>query len=248
MKIAVVTPYYREAPAVFGQMLRSVAAQTHPCRHFVVADGFPSAIATKYDIEHIVLPNAHGDNGNFARHAGAVRAIEQGYDAVSFLDADNWLRNDHVATIARTRAATGAAVVTTGRSLHRPDGSTLYDGVGFRWEEHDFVDTSCLTFFREAFPLNDVWRDMPRELGPISDRVMWRVVISRGMSVAHAPEPTVCFRTLYEGHYTAFNERPPPLAKGMHDAEAAWAFLEAMPEAERNRLAFGPDAEDSGAR
>ena len=42
MKIAVVSPYYREADDVLRTCLDSVRAQTYAdCRHFVVADGVP---------------------------------------------------------------------------------------------------------------------------------------------------------------------------------------------------------------
>jgi len=172
MKVAVVTPYYREADDVLRVCLDSVRAQTHaPCRHFLVSDGFPNPLVDTYDATHIRLPNAHGDNGNLGRCVGAFTAISEGYDAIAFLDADNWFRPDHIARMVALHVRTGAAVCSSGRSIHRLDGSLLIasdqesDGV-------NFVDTSCLCISRPAFDLMSLWGMMPREAGPICERPM----------------------------------------------------------------------------
>ena len=63
MKVAVVTPYYRESDAVLKVCLDSVRDQSHKdCRHFLVSDGFPNPLVDAYDTTHIKLPAGHGDN------------------------------------------------------------------------------------------------------------------------------------------------------------------------------------------
>src|SRR5262245_12193910 len=202
MRVAVVTPYYKEEWPVLQRCLDSVAAQTHPCRHFMIADGHPNTNIAGRDIEHAVLPAAHGDNGNFARGEGAKLADGQGYDAVAFLDADNWYWPGHIAGLVELQRKSGAAVCTSRRTFHRLDGSPL-PGKAAAWT--DYVDTSCLCFFRPAFGLIGLWQAMPKQLGPVCDRLIWAAVQARGLSVAHSPEASVAFRSIYAAHYTRFN-------------------------------------------
>src|SRR5262245_29299152 len=93
-RVAVVTPYYQEKLEVLRDCLASVAKQTFRCDHFVVADGHPQELVTP--AEHIILPRAHHDNGNTARAIGSLSAMNQDYDAVAYLDADNWYYPNHI--------------------------------------------------------------------------------------------------------------------------------------------------------
>jgi FkbM family methyltransferase len=213
VRVAVVTPYYRETDEVLRACLDSVRDQTHAaCRHIVVADGFPNPLVDDYEADHIRLPSAHGDNGNLGRCIGAFAAMSEGYDAVAFLDADNWLRPDHIERMVALQAMTGAAVCTSGRSVHRLDGTLLRE----RDTESDgaaFVDTSCLCVFRPAYDILSLWGTMPREAGPVCDRLIWEAINLRGIAYAHDPEPTVAFRSQYAFHYLNAGEEPPAGAK-----------------------------------
>ena len=145
MRVAVVTPYYRETDDVLQACLASVRDQTHPsCRHFLVADGHPNLLVAGWDVRHIVLPIAHGDNGNLARCVGAMAAAAEDFEAIAFLDADNWYRSDHLARMVELHRSTGAAVCTSSRSIHRPDGSVLFDRDPEASDRPSYVDTSCL--------------------------------------------------------------------------------------------------------
>jgi hypothetical protein len=238
MRVAVVTPYYKEEWPVLERCLDSVKAQTHPCRHFVVADGHPQDRVAARDVEHFVLSEPHGDNGNHARGHGAVAAAAQGYNAIMFLDADNWYWPGHVAGLVDLHRKSGAAVCTSRRSFHRLDGSPL-PGKASAWT--DYVDTSCLCLFEPAFGLIDLWQAMPRQLGPVCDRLMWTAIKARGLPVAHSPEATVAFRSLYAAHYLRFNEVPPPGAKRDDDPEyaAALACWNAMDPGAQQALLLG---------
>jgi glycosyltransferase involved in cell wall biosynthesis len=119
LRIAVVTPYYKEKDDVLQTCLASVVDQEYKnCCHFVIADGFPNAIVKKFRCRHIVLPSAHADNGNAARCIGAIAAVTEGFDAVAFLDADNWYRADHISRLVDLHQETGASVCTSGRTMH----------------------------------------------------------------------------------------------------------------------------------
>ena len=196
-RVAVVTPYYREAPEILRDCLDSVLTQTHPCTHFVVADGHPQDLSARRSVEHIILSRAHGDAGNLARAVGSLSAMTQGFDAVAYLDADNWYYPNHVEAMVALHRATGAAVCTTTRTINRLDGSLMYTDV-LESNGRDHVDTSCLFVTRAAFRVLPVWAMMPPQLGPLCDRVMWAAIRGHRFTTAHHAEPTVAFRTQYE--------------------------------------------------
>ena len=239
LRIAVITPYCREPNELLRTCLQSVAGQIYPhCRHFLVADGFPNPLISDWEAQHIVLPIAHMDNGNLARAIGAMAAISEGYDGIAFLDADNWFREDHLARLVALHKDTGAAVCTSGRSMHRLDGTLMYvdqyDSDGQR-----FADTSCLCIFRAAFDLFPLWAMMPRGLSPICDQVMWQAILERGVSRAHSNEPTLAFRTRYAVHYSYIRETPPPDAKEFEELRPAILQYRNMPLPERVALLRG---------
>jgi glycosyltransferase involved in cell wall biosynthesis len=239
MRVAVVTPYFREADDVLRRCLDSVSAQTCPVTHILVADGFPKDWVPPLASHHIVLPGrGHGDNGNLARAVGAAIAVSEGYDAIALLDADNWFQPGHVSSLVALHEQSGAAICASARSLHRLDGSLLAshdpesDGVSF-------VDTSCLLYLRQAFGLLPLWGQMPRQFGPICDRIMWAAVQSRKLKTAYSGLPTMAFRSCYCNHYKAAGETPPPDCKAPSEIEQLAAVWNALPEEERARILFG---------
>jgi hypothetical protein len=204
----------------------------------MVADGQPNPLLTNWDVQHIVLPSAHGDVGNLPRCVGAMSAVSEGFYAVAFLDADNWYREDHISRLVELHAKTGAAVCTSGRSLHRLDGSLL------RIDEREsdgqrFCDTSCLCIFKPAFDLLPLWGLMPPWLGPLGDSVMWAAILQRQIGRAHSPEPTVCFRTQYANHYRVSGEAAPAGTKEPADAQRVRARYLSLPPIERASLLSG---------
>ena len=238
MRVAVITPYFRESDAVLRQCLESVAAQAHECTHILVADGFPREAVAGRIAEHFILPQPHADNGCVARCVGALSAASRGFDAVAFLDADNWYRPDHIASLVDLQRSTGAAVCTSGRSLHRTDGSLLMASC-IETDGKAFADTSTMLFHGAAFHLLSLWAEMPREVGAICDRIMWRAVIARNLARAHTHLPTLAFRTRYRTHYARAGELPPPEAKGPVELLPAITFWNAMSRERRRRLVLG---------
>ena len=238
MRVAVVTPYFRETDETLARCRESVAAQTFQCTHIFVADGFPNQALAKRISEHIVLPHPHADVGNLARCAGALSAASSGFDAVAFLDADNWYQPDHIASLVELQISTSAAVCTSGRSIHRLDGSLLLPLDPESNGDH-FADTSTHFYHRTAFHILPVWGLMARELAPIGDRIVWGAVLARKLPKAHSGRPTLAFRTQYSAHYAKAGEPPPPDAKAPQENGPAIAFWNAMPADERRRLIFG---------
>lgn len=231
-RVAVVTPYYRETPQMLAQCHDSVRNQTYACTHVLVADGYPQPQMARADALHVVLPRAHEDNGNTPRMIGAISAINQGFDAIAFLDADNWYEPDHIARMVALHRRTQADVCTAGRLIAREDGSPMF--VDWECDGVDFADTSCLWLTGRALSLIPLWGAMPRDGGPIGDRVFWRAVVNKGVSRAHDPHPSVVFRSRYGFHYERAGEPSPPGAKTLEMVqESAGRFARSGVAADR---------------
>ncbi|MGE4218810.1 MAG: glycosyltransferase family 2 protein [Alphaproteobacteria bacterium] len=234
MKVAVVTPYFREAGGILRACHASVAGQTHPCTHFMIADGHPAAEVEAWPIQHFVLARSHDDNGNTPRCIGALSAMNQGFEAIAFLDADNWYEADHIAGLVALHQQTGAAICTAGRSLRRLDGTVLvaHDD----WSDGDrMADTNCVLLTREAFRLLPVWALMPKQLSPVCDRVFWTAVRRSNLSRAHLDRPSVAFRTQYAQHYRQRGEAAPDNAKEAEATDHAIRWWNALPADSRSR-------------
>jgi hypothetical protein len=211
MKIAVITPYYKTEPAWLEQCCASVNAQTHPCTHFLIADGIPQSLPDGFNGQHLVLPANHGDYGDTPRALGAITAINQGFDALAFLDADNWYEPDHIQAMVDLQAAEQADICTATRNLFTLEGELLgqcteSDGAGF-------TDSNCLFLTRRAFPSVNLWWMMPKKFHCIGDRYVWYQIGKLGYKTAHCDTPSVGYRTAFEWHYKSFGRTPPPEAK-----------------------------------
>lgn len=219
MKVAVVTPYYNTPEAWLLECHHSVRAQTHPCTHVLVADGQPQTVVDTLDAQHLRLPVNAGDYGDTPRGIGSVLAISQGFDAIAYLDADNWYDPEHIATLVALHLQTGAAVVTAARNLHRLDGSLL--GPCPESNGETFVDTNCYFLSRAAFGIVPVWWMMEPWMHAVDDRVLLGYIRKARLSQAHSKRPTVAYRTAFKFHYRRAGEIPPPGAKGGEDIFAA---------------------------
>ena len=205
-RVAVITPYYKEPDAELRRMLDSVAAQTAPCHHFVVSDGFPNDVARAPGVTHIELGVAHRDNGNTPRYVGALVALAQGYDAVAFLDADNWFEPRHIERLLARQQETGAGAVFSLRNIYLPDGTKV-----MKEEEMDVsrlhADTSCMFITRDCEFALHLWGQMPMEWGPVCDRVVF--VELAGHRLAWTKNRTMNFKSNYGGAFMAAG-RPVP--------------------------------------
>jgi len=211
-RIAVITPYCKETLEVLRQGHDSVLTQDVEAEvdHFYIADGFPNSAIDQWKATNIALPMAHRNVGNTPRAVGALLAEAEGYDFISFLDDDNWYRQNHLSSLIRIHEATKASVCCSWRTFHRLDGTIISNLQEDEELAFQHVDTSCYFVHRSAFSLNLVWSQMPNELSPICDRVLFAAALHKlGNNLAFSKQATVAFRTDYPGHYTAVHETPP---------------------------------------
>ena len=216
MRVAVVTPYYKEPTAVLRRCYDSVKAQTHAVTHFMLSDGYPNPEVDNWDVVHIKLP-AHGDSGDTPRAIGALSASALGFDAISLLDADNWFDSDHIASLLDVQQQTGVQVVTCARTLRREDESIL--GVCVESDGQRFNDTNCYMIMRSVFYIFSTWGFKDKGLAAVGDSIFWNTLVHAKLSRAHHTRPTVNYVTLYGNHYVVRGENPPPNAKAIIETE-----------------------------
>ena len=213
MKIAVITPYYQESIGFLRQCHQSVLAQNIFVDHFFVADGFPNEALMNWNIKHISLPEAHADYGNTPRGIGSILANIEGYDFISYLDADNWFHPNHLSSLLSLYEETKADVCSSFRTFH------TNDGIELPIQEKDelslnHIDTSCFLIHRNAFDALDVWLKMPKMLSPFGDRIFLAGLKNKNYKFASSKQKTVAYRSQWKAHYLAAKMEPPVGSKG----------------------------------
>jgi hypothetical protein len=232
--VAVLTAYYREPLEILERCHRSVRAQTVQCQHILVADGHARHELDAWGVRHIRLAGSSADFGDTPRRVAGEAALESGFDAVVYLDADNWLRPRHVESLFACHLARAAALCHSARTFHRIGGEMLpllltSDNVGH-------VDTSCLFVARAAFELLPLWGTWPHELSRIDDRMFLQAALARGWSPAFTGALTTCYEASRVSHYRAVGEAPPADARPDGDVDQLCAWHAGLSTAERDAI------------
>jgi glycosyltransferase involved in cell wall biosynthesis len=155
MKIAVVVPFSSEPAEWLQVCFNSVFAQRTPAQIIAVGDGAKLSEKKMIDAvplyKLIELPVAHGDGGSAARCIGAIEAITSGFDAVAFLDGDNWYAPGHLSEMVALHNETGAPLCTGTLSIMRIDGSA-WDGLRGESDGDKHADTNTIFINARGFP------------------------------------------------------------------------------------------------
>lgn len=200
IKPAVVTPYFDEDRNTLDRCIKSVADQSYSAAHFLIADGKPQLDLPEFDIEHLILPAPHRDYGNTPRCIGALSAINRGFNAIFFLDADNWYESSHVEEAIRIKLdKVETDVVASSRKIILPDNIEVSPDADEIARNH--VDTSCMALFEEAFSILPLWATMTPELSLIGDRVIFGTMKRRGFKIQYTNRQTVNYSSNYKYHY-----------------------------------------------
>ena len=209
MRVAVVTPYYKEPVEVLKRCHDSVKNQTHrDTTHIMIADGHANSVCSTWDLEHIELPFSHDDAGATPRAIATISAFSRSYDAVGFLDADNWYDSDHVENMIKTLKLGNASAAIATRRIHSLDGAELYvDTVESNGE--NMVDTNSMFLTRDALHLLTYWVTEPGQR-LWSDRYFWNAVKMSKIPVARSLKPTVAYVSKWAWHYQYAGVEPPP--------------------------------------
>lgn len=211
MRVAVITPYYKEDFRTLWRCHRSVLNNGYePKQHFLVSDGFPLDYIDNWDCQHLKLPNC-GDYGDTPRAVASAVACAQGYDAIAFLDADCWWDATHLERCVATMQETRADVVTMPRKLYTPDGKYLQ--VDAESDGEAFNDTNCFLIHRNAGVYISAWMWKLKHLSKIGDRIFWQALKQNGVRIARQPVATVNYTTNIAFHYQQAGLTPPDDAR-----------------------------------
>jgi hypothetical protein len=231
----VITPYYKEDPALLRRCMDSVRRQTVPAEHLMVADGHPQDWIDAEPVRHLKLDRSHGDYGNTPRGVAALLASSEGYSAIMMLDADNWLEPEHVELCLRAAAATpGTDFVVVRRNFRRPDGSVMPID-----EEPTarFVDTNCFAFFPGSYQVLPIWALMPQQMSCVGDRVFSVALHGRALTgVAITDRATVNYQCMWKSFYLGIGEQPPPGAVDNIDPRSMFDWWRALNPREQEIL------------
>ena len=241
MKIAIITPYFKESLNILEQCHNSVLAQEISTDHYFIADGFPRSEINAWKVKHIILEKSHDDNGNTPRGIGSRTARELNYDFISYLDADNWFHKDHLKSLINLHNNTKVNICCSKRTFHHMNGEDLNISE-MPEDKFEHVDTSCFLIHNSAFEVTKIWEKMPKILSPICDRIFYKsIIIHKKYSVAFSNLRTVAFRSQYLSHYKTANQRPPENLKGLIGRESYdWLKTEVGKKISKETLGFYP--------
>jgi glycosyltransferase involved in cell wall biosynthesis len=200
MKVAVVTPYFKESDEKLERCHDSVLSQTYSnIKHIMVADGHPSSWTSGKYIEHLTLPVSHNDIGATPRALGALSAFSRGYDAVAFLDADNWYERNHIEIMVDKMLNENLDAVAATRSIYSLDHKFLYIDT-FESKIENTVDTNCWLLSKKTYKFMPAWiTDPPNHL--INDMIFCKVLKANKISMAETNQATVCYVSNWGWHF-----------------------------------------------
>ena len=211
-RIAIVTGYFDEDRRVLERCLASVRRQTMAADHLLIADGQPQDWLDAAGVRHIKLDRSHADYGGTPRGVGSLLAIAEDYDAIGFVDADNWLEPNHVEAALTAAAARGPSCdyIVARRNMMRLD-ETVLDVGDEPIDSH--VDTNCFLFLPGAYHALQTFSLIPRQLSAIGDRLFYATLRGQNLVYAVVSTKTVNYQCLWASVYLAAGEQPPPNAK-----------------------------------
>lgn len=212
MRLAIITPYYKESLSMLRRCSDSVAAQTYTNVHQIfVSDGVPNDDIDAFpNSTHIRVPN-HNDYGDTPRMMGALHAVNRGYDGIVFLDADNWFERQHLELMLKAATSKGVSVATATRVLWTPEGATL--GVCTECDGVKHVDTNCFLLLKDAFKHLGFWGFKDPNMAIVGDHMFWHHLLELGVPHAHVAAPTVNYVTNFAVHWLRANQQPPSNSK-----------------------------------
>jgi glycosyltransferase involved in cell wall biosynthesis len=215
MKVAVVTPYYKEPDDKLLRCLRSVAAQDYPVTHFMVADGHANPCVAEAGVMHIVLPQAHRDYGNTPRSIGAISALNLGHTAIAFLDADNWYEPNHISSLVEAVGRSGAHAGISGRKIVLPNGIPV-PGPDPEDVSGAHADTSTYLITDKAAFLLPVWAMMDQAVSQIGDRMFLALMQALKVPYVMTGIDTMNYESNYRYHFERAGQ---PLPDKLNDID-----------------------------
>jgi len=207
VKIAIITSYSTESTPFLLRCHRSVVEQTHKdVRHFIVTGSTPNSVIDTWNCQHIKL-SANEDVTDAAKCAAASIAAAQEYDAICFLNPESWYEKDHIEEMIEAANRTQATIITCPRNIYRLDNTFMFvdqesDGIMFN-------DINTYMFLKPAFSYIRALGFKDKKISLISDRFLWKEIISSNVSVGRSFKATVNTTTVFAHHFNKIDEKVP---------------------------------------
>lgn len=185
----VITPYCKEPRAIIDRCIASVAAQTVPVTHMLIADGYP--VELPQDIMHVAITGPNEDYGDTPRAVGMRIAAESKPPFIALLDVDNTYDPDHIAHCLEVAARAPCGYVAAKRRFVQASDFVALPYADESAEEH--CDTSCMFYLPSAYKLAmTTWHDNKRYgRSKYGDRAVYSALKSTKLRRAFADRKTV---------------------------------------------------------
>jgi hypothetical protein len=213
VKVAIITPYSKEALPYLQRGHKSVLDQTHKdVRHFMIAADEPNPIIDKWDCVHIKLPKVdNSDYSDIVRSMAASIVAAQDFDAMCILHPESWYDKDHVEEMLDAAKRYGTSVVTCPRNIFKTDNSFMYvdaesDGIGWN-------DMSTYMFLKDKFFLLRSLSFNDKSSVLIADKILWKEIVQSKLPVGRSLKATVNSTTVFAHHYLRIDEEPPEFSR-----------------------------------
>jgi hypothetical protein len=192
----VVTPYANEPMEMILRCIRSVAAQTVPVDHLLVADGNPRYMLNFEKVKHAALEKRANDWGNTPRSYGMIHVSKAPF--IALLDVDNIYLPEHIESCLDTAHTNpGCDFVASKRQFVRYDKGTYVPSSAVDEPQWKHIDTSCFFFLPGTYALAAyVWGNGPQGCERYRysvDRHVYGVLRAAGKQPAFTNRETVVY-------------------------------------------------------
>ena len=171
--LLIITPAFLEDENILKRNILSVKNQNFNkdyC-HSVIFDGvdrleiFKKQYANIKNLFFFQVKNNHDDYGDYIRRLGTKICLSRGFNAISYLDADNYIEENHLKQIYDIHKNKKKNIVISRRRL-------LSDSENVIETSSDFYDTNTITLFNDCIQIGLKWGKYPRELSLLGDRII----------------------------------------------------------------------------
>ena len=175
MILNIITPCFKEKKSLIYRNLDSVKKQNLSSlnyRQIVLFDGIDRndldnlKFTKNKNVFFFKLRNNHDDYGDYARKIGSKISILSKASAITFLDADNYIEENHLDEILKCHQRTKKNIIISNRFLVDSFKNRIKE------KKQNFFDTNSMTFFNDLVKVGLLWSRYPKQLSLIGDRII----------------------------------------------------------------------------
>ncbi len=179
--LLIITPAYLESEKTLERNIVSVQQQSLKQKYcqYIIFDGVNvnKFLKEKYSgIKNLFffrVKRNHDDYGDYIRKLGTKIALRKGFNAITFLDADNYLDKNHLKQISTVHKSKKRNIIISKRRFIDTTGKEI------NASSNNFYDTNTMTFFNEHIKIGLLWAKYPKELSLIGDRIISHYINQR---------------------------------------------------------------------